>query len=223
MKKQYLTICAVIGAGLLVTQQLSAITLSFANVVGANVEFLGINDTFHFNPGSSLLNQFRITASDGVGDSVTDMGRINGTFHIGAITINGGLQTAPVTGVGSVVIHDGSGFDMSASLVWNEIQTSGTAGSLNLTGLLNLSSVTYHGAQSDLHAMAAPHVGTAVLSFTFIPARTLTQLTANASDKKTSFSGTLNAQTIPDGGATLMMLGAGIVGMAFAGRSRKSN
>jgi len=220
--KKFLTACAVIGGGLLVTQQLSAITLSFANVVNANVEFVGNGDNFFFNPGNAALNQFRITASDGVGDSVTDMGRINGTFHIGAITINGGLQTAPVTGVGSVVIHDSGGFDLTASLQWNEIQTSGTAGSLNLTGLLNLSSITYHGAQSDLHNLAVPHVGTAVLSFTFIPARTLTQLTANNSDKKTSFSGTFNANRVPDGGVTLMMLGAGIVGLAFAGRSRKS-
>jgi len=230
MKKQFAVLFAVIGAGLFATQPLSAITLSFANIVGANVEFIGLGGNsgnkggnFRFNAPASG-NDFRITASDFIGDSVGDMGAILGTFHIGTITsLPGGLQKAPVTGSGSVVIHGGAGTDLTANLDWNQIQTSGTAGSVNLSGVLNLSSIHYTGGQHDLARLAAyPHTGVAVVSFTFIPARSLTQLTAKNSDKKTSFSGTYFADRVPDGGATLLLLAAGIMGLGLAGRSRKS-
>ena len=43
--------------------------------------------------------------------SIGDLGSIGGIFHIGSITDHGnGLLTAPVTGAGTITVHDGVGF-----------------------------------------------------------------------------------------------------------------
>jgi len=216
MKRFSAVVGLVVGLGILTCYPGSALTLNFANVTRANIEFDGTGDNFFFNPGMRA-SQFQITQSDGLADSVGDLGNIHGIFHIGSITDHGnGLLTAPVTGLGTITVHDGMGQDLTAVLAWSEIQTLGTAGSVNLSGIINLSGITYAGIQSDLIGLAAPTIGTAVLSFTFIPGRSLYNLTQNGKVNQASFSGTLadSPVRVPDGGATLILLGAAFCALA---------
>ena len=180
-----------------------AITLGLANVSGAEVSFAGDGSTsggghFNFTPGGGS-DQFFLNnwyGPGGTGDSVAaaDKGNMSGTYQIGTITTVAGVESAPVTGTGTLTIHSGSG-DLTASLTWDTIQTSGTAGSININGVLNLASVSYSGSQQDLIALAAPHVGTESISFTFVPGVSLDKLSSSA--KMTGFSGQLSAVPEP--------------------------
>ncbi len=196
-----------------------AITLDFASIVGARVQFDGNADTFSFIPTDPALNQFQITSSDGAGDSLGLAGRMNGSFNIGAISTIGGLQTASVSGSGQVVIHDGLGNDLTGSLTWDSISTFGTGGAINVNGSLNLASLSYSGSRADLIALAASGVGSEVISFQFVPGKTLTELTTDGMVYKTSFSGSVSgtetATLVPDGGSTLMLLGMALGGFGL--------
>jgi hypothetical protein len=203
-----------------------AITIDFSSVVGARVEFNGTSDTFSFIPTDPTRNQFRITGSDGTGDSVGLYGRMNGSFSIGAITTVGDLQTASVTGSGQLVVHDGSGYDLTGTLVWDSVSTFGSGGVINVNGSLNLSSLTYSGTRSDLLALAAPGVGSEVISFQFVPGKTLTELTTDGQVFRTSFSGSASASEVPqsegdpvpDGGSSMFLLGASLIGISVISR-----
>src|SRR5689334_21237195 len=89
-----------VAATLVFTTPAKAITLDFAAISGGQVQFVGSGDTFTFLPTSTSQNQFRVTGSDGFGDSVSLYGRMNGSFSIGSITTIGSLQTASVSGSG---------------------------------------------------------------------------------------------------------------------------
>ena len=109
------------------------------------------------------------------GTAVGGLGSITGTFTIGVITNPfGNLFTAPVTGMGTYVIHDGMGFDLTATLTWVNISQIGPFGFLNLTGEANLTSITYAGTNADLVALRNSGNAANVLDFTFIPPVTYT-------------------------------------------------
>jgi hypothetical protein len=158
-----------------------------------------------------------------VGDAVGDFGRMDGTFTIGAITTVGSVQTASVTGVGILTIHDGLGSDLKASLVWDAIQTSGAGGTINVNGVLNLSGIAYAGTELDLIALRDAQAGSGsdVVTFQFRPGKSLTALTANGKINSTSFSGTLQATPVPDGGLTLSLLGVALMGVEGLRRKLK--
>jgi hypothetical protein len=128
------------------------------------------------------------------------------------------MQTAQVLGTGLLRIHDGVGSDLTALLTWDTVSTFGTGGIINVNGLLNLASISYTGLNVDLLAFAAPGVGTEVLSFQFIPGKSLTQLTANGAVNRTSYSGSLNAeppaQSTPDGGSAFVLFGVALLGLS---------
>jgi hypothetical protein len=50
-------------------------------------------------------------------------------------------------------------------------------------------------------------VGSEVVSFQFVPGRTLTQLTADGAVNRTSYSGSMTAAAVADAGSTLALLG----------------
>lgn len=200
-----------------------ALTISYVSnpLNGSHVHFQGgagpNPHTFTFVPAT---NDFTLTS----GSCAGCLGDMTGTFAIGTITNPApGVFTAPVTGTGTFVIHDGFGHNLTATLTWVDITQIGTSGTLNIGAALNLTGITYTGANPNLLGLA--HVGTAsnTLSFTFNPAVQLAQL-RNGAQRNTSFSGTVSAQT-PDGGASVALLGialAGVGGLRRMLRTRKT-
>jgi len=142
---------------------------------------------FVFNPG---VNNFQITSGTAAGL----FGQVTGTYTIGTITTSGSMSTASVTGSGMLVIFDGTN-NLTATLVWADIQQIGTGASLNIGGTVNLAGVTYAGANPDLQALANVGSGATVLSFTFNPAISLSALVSGSGSNQTSFSGTITSAT----------------------------
>ena len=216
--KKFLS-AAITGALILAVQNVSAITMQFSSLTGASVEFIGTSDTFSFLPGSPA-DQFGITLSDGVGDSLGKQGRMDGTWQIGAITTDGlGNQSAPVTGSGTLYIADGSGFTLTASLDWQQISSGYQGGRLN--GVLNLGSITYAGVNSDFITLATPGAGTETVSFSFWDAQDLAVLTTDGQVNSTAFSGRLTSSGVnlppagvPDSGASALLLGLVLAGLS---------
>jgi PEP-CTERM motif len=192
-----------------------AITLNFSNLDETDVAFSG--GAFSF---SSVSNsdpyQFDITSvsGGGDGDSVGDDGYVTpgGPFTIGAITISGPEQTAPVTGTGVLHITDANNVDLTGSLMWDNITTYGVGGILNLTGVVNLTSITYGGTGVDLGTLANGGSASDVVTFQFVPAMTLTQLVASSAS--TSYSGSIsNSSTSVPEPASVSLLGLGALSL----------
>jgi hypothetical protein len=202
--------------------------LNFSSVPTAKLDFNGSNSTFAFDAatkaGAAYKGfDFNITKSAGAtGDSLGLYGKISGTFTVGAITNAGGVQTAAVTSTNGVLdISDGT-HDLTASLSWINIKTNGTAGNANTSGAVNLTSITYSGTNQDLLALKADGSASVVLSFSFNPAETLTQLTTDQKHNTTAFSGVLTAtqpNSVPEPGAVALLLaGLPALGLCFARR-----
>jgi hypothetical protein len=186
-------------------------SLSFASVPTAQVDFLG-GGQFDFTDATSGGNAGYSFAINGAtvpplaGDSIGDLGNFGiGVFTIGAITTSGSVQSAAVTGSTTVTINDGHGFNLTGTLVWDDIQTSGTGSTLNVVGNLNVTGVSYGGSSVDLSSLAAAGTLEDTVSFTFTDGQTLTQLATDPNPTHTSFSGTI--ATVPDGAVTMELLG----------------
>jgi hypothetical protein len=195
-----------------------AIDLNFSSVVGSQLDFSG--GTFSFTSGNQF--QFVITSvSGGVGDSRSLEGGFSpgGPFAIGSITINGGEQTAPVTGTSTLFITDVNSVNLTGTIQWDDITTVGAGGILDLTGTINLTGLSYSGTSIDLGELAAPPGNASdVVSFQFLPPQTLTQLATTGGE--TSYSGTIFAnQSVPEPG-TLTLAGMGFAGLLAFGRRR---
>jgi hypothetical protein len=195
----------------------SAIIFNFSNLPGTDVTFGG--GAFAFTSVGGY--QFEITSvNGGVGDSVGLSGGISpgGPFAIGTITTIGAEQTAPVTGVGTLYVTDGASMNLLGTIQWNDITTFGVGGVLDLMGSINLTGITYGGANSDLSALAAAGSASDVVSFQFVPAETLTQLKNGSGE--TSYSGSIAAVVVPEPG-TLTLAGLGLAGLAALRLRRK--
>jgi hypothetical protein len=199
--------------------QANAIVLNFANLAGTEIDFTG--GAFSFTSVGGY--QFDITSvSGGVGDSVSLNGGISpgGPFTIGTITSPAaGEETAPVTGTGTLYITDGASLNLLGSIQWSDITTFNNLGVLNLTGTINLTGITYGGANHDLQALAAAGSASDVVSFQFLPAETLDELkAATGAGDSTSYSGSI--VVVPEPG-TLTLAGLGLAGLAALRLRRK--
>ena len=85
---------------------------NYSSTVNSLIQFNG-DGTLTFTPNT---NNLRITSGSAAGF----LGEITGTFTIGTITTVAGNSTAPMTGTGKFVIHDGT-TDFSATLVWVDV------------------------------------------------------------------------------------------------------
>ncbi|MBX3119211.1 MAG: PEP-CTERM sorting domain-containing protein [Fimbriimonadaceae bacterium] len=143
-------------------------------------------------------------------------GNIGGTFTVGAITINGSVQTAPVSGTGSFSIFDGLD-TLTADLNWQDVFTFGTQSGLNVNGNTNLSNISYTGSNAGLIEFVNSNTHTVTLSTQFIPGKTLTQLMAQGAVHENTYSGTFNAVPEP---ATMAILGVGALALIRRRRSK---
>ena len=199
--------CGALSAGFL-SQKASAITIDFSSIGSASVQFLNGNFSFNNAPNGYSLN---VTLSNGNGDSIGNLGSISGVFSIGAVSISGTTESAPVTGSGVMTIFDGSA-TLTGTIVWNQISTTGTGSTLNVNGVLNLTSITYAGGGNDLGALAAAGSAYEVITLQFVPAKTLTTLANTTSPLTTSFSGSITTP-VPEGGMTIALLGLALLGI----------
>jgi hypothetical protein len=188
-----------------------AVAFTYSNTAGSSILFPG-DGTFSFAPAA---NNLKITSGTASGF----LGEITGTFSIGAITTVGPVSMAPVTGTGAFDISDGT-FDLTGTLNWLDMQQIGTGNSLNISGQVNMTGITYSGTNPDLVALAS--VGSAIntLTFQFTPAVSLSTLKNGPGPNSTSFSG--NVATLPDGGSTVGLLGLALLGVGFIHRRIKS-
>lgn len=217
--KPIMTILAASMLGLgLSSQQAQAIALDFSSDIGSSMRFDGTGDSFQFDAGSTGRDFMVTLVQDGIGDSLGLKGNLLGDFAIGTITNVGGTETASVTSTGGVIsIFDGT-TSLTADISWIDIFTNGTVGGLNAGGAINVTNFNYGGSNSDLIALSTLGMGSgmAALTFQFVPAQSLTTLTADGTVTTTSYSGSIgsNSSNVPDGGSTLALLGGALFGAA---------
>lgn len=138
-------------------------------------------------------------------------GAISSKFFIKSpITASGTVQSAPVAGSG--VISFENGFTGTISFDRITTDTSNRNGSI-LSGVLNLFPTASGAGSADL-VLLASEAGSASISFSIL--KSVTQITANTYNQRIAFDGILanNAVPTPDGGATAVLLGLGILGAA---------
>ncbi|HVU36568.1 MAG TPA: VPDSG-CTERM sorting domain-containing protein [Opitutaceae bacterium] len=205
-----------VGATLACVNHAFADEIDYSNSVNSVINFQG-NGTFNFqNNQTAGGDVFQITSS---GAAANLTGNITGTYTIGTVNhITTNYAWAAVTGSGQFIVHDGASNDLTGTLQWVNIQESGTAGSLNIAGQLNLTNITYSGLNPILLSFANGHSATNALSFQFHSTTSLDDL-VGPTQHQTSFSGSVSA---PDGGTTIMLLGFALTGLALVRRRRQT-
>jgi hypothetical protein len=223
-----------VSLAVLAGQNAQANAIEFAsNPGGAGIVFNGKSQfsfanststqTSHGDPAQYLGSSFSV---DGVtpgmaGDSIGDLGTMSGKYTIGAITTVGSTQSAVVSGMGTLLIYDNGvkGPALKGTIDWQSISTSGTGSTLNLSGVLNVTGVTYNGTEKDLQFFAGIGSLVETLTFSFTPGKTLTQLADYAT--KDTYSGALSdnlPQGVPDGASTVGLLGGGLLALGSVRR-----
>jgi hypothetical protein len=234
MRTSRLALATLLGV-LVCTSARAEITLDFANNIGGTIKFTGggsgVGASFSFTQGTTGTGSgydFQITNNDtgrtGSSSALGLNGNITGTYSYtdGSITTSSGTQSAPLTGTGTFSITDANSVMLTATVAWINIQTSGTGGTINATGTLNLTSVAYTGTNADLLQLKneANGGGVAALTFQFTPAQTLTSL--ETSTHSTSYSGTLTATATPEPTSiALALAGLPVLGVIWARRRRQ--
>jgi hypothetical protein len=207
----------------------AAITINYSAVEAGHIEFdpadncsgsTGVVGCFSFTPGSSSTS-FQITSTSSATQPASGLlGRIDGIFSVlDPININGILETADVSGTGTLTIIDDDSIQLTASLAWIDIATVGTFGGANIEGAANLTSISYAGTNTDLIALAATGTGVQTATFQFTTQESLTDLfTTSNSVTKTSFSGSISAVPVP---AAFWLFASGVLGIVTVARKRK--
>ena len=202
MKKLLLTGLLTLAMGMAA----NAVSFNYSSTVNSLITFDGASH-FSFTPSTGNF-------SVSTGSAAGFLGEITGSFTIGTV-VSG---SAPVTGSGTFVIHDGANV-FSATLTWANIAQLGTINGLNTVGTANLSGITYGGSNADLLALKNAVNGLNTLSFQFGQATTVDSL-KGPGGHSTSFSGTV---ATPDGGTTVVLLGFALAGMATLRKTIKGS
>jgi len=221
MKKSHLlgAVCACIIASFVTPA--TAVTIDYSNTSGNSVNLdptdgcggIGTVGCFSFSTGNSI----QITSGTALGFT----GGISGIYGVGAINTGGILETANVSGTGSLSIFDGSQL-LTADLIWVDIASLSVAGVLNTLGSANLNNVVYNGVNGDLLALSNAGAGTNTATFQFTSPTSLTDLfTTATSTTSTSFSGSITPVVIPVP-AAVWLFGSGLLGLVGIARRKKT-
>ena len=198
-----------------------AIQLEFAGLAGSYIQFTpGGTITFEDEvPGS--FNDFHVTFSDGVGDSVGLTGDIDGVFDMAPISTIGVLQSAAVGGAGELAIDDGVGSIFTADLEFIDVTTFFNFGFFNLNGVVNLMNLAYAGSNADLAGLTGSSDSVFQASFAAPVGETLNSLVTGAV-KVGNYSGTIAGSgasvNAPEPSAALCFAVGSLVGGAACRR-----
>lgn len=186
------------------------VSLDFSSLGSSRISFDPVSSSIQFTPD---VNGFDFSISNASLPQLDGLeGNIQGTFSLGAVNNpGGGVETASVTGMGTLSIYDGVSSYFTAKVWWNNAATFGTIGGLNTQGKSNVSNFSYSGDNAALQALAASTAGTDVVSFQFAAPESLDALASGDTATTTTYSGSLTA--IPESSTAACALGA----MALAG------
>jgi hypothetical protein len=217
----------------LVATTASAATIDYSNVAGNTI---GTGSTIDFDPTDTCVSDINnigcisFTPASTGADSGFDLvitsgtangfnGNIAGTFGVQPISSpGGGVETADVTGSGTLTIDDGS-TDLTATLDWVEVVTFGALGGVNPNATVNLSNISYAGSNADLLALFNGGAGIQTLTFQFGAVTSLTDLfTVATSVTKTSYSGSITPVPVP---AAVWLFGSGLLGLVGIARRKQ--
>jgi hypothetical protein len=193
---------------------LQAIVLNFSNLPGTTIDFSG--GGFGFTSAGGY--QFEITtvsggtgAAQGLDGYIATPSPFMITAPISSDSIDGiVIQTASVTGSGTLHITDANSLDLTGSVTWDTITTVNSSGNLNLTDTINITDMSYSGSNRDLNALAQAGSAIDTLSFSFTSDGTLEDLTSTGGS--TSYAGSISPAPVPEP-ATFALLGVGLAGM----------
>jgi len=212
-----------------------AVTLDYSNISGSELVFNPLDDCggigtvgcFEFlpwlPPPSTNPPNLQITSST-TGSASGLFGTISGTFGVGPITGTGFIptvETATVSGTGTLTIYDGPNPVLTAVLTLENIFTFQAGGGINFAGATNLSSIAYGGTNADLLALANANGGNGLqtVSFQFDVPTSLHDLFDGTEETPTSFSGSISAVPIP---AAVWLFGSGLLGLLGISRKMKA-
>ncbi len=186
-----------IGIGAVLSATAARASLDFANLTGSSIEFAG-GGISQFSITGPLDDQWQITS---LGPAENLLGSFNGgPWNYGPIsTLLGGVQVATVTGpTGTFSINDGHGFQATGNVNWVQLDTFLSVGGLNAAATVNITGMTYAGANTALQALVESGDGSVDLSFQFNPAESLMQLTTGPGPYDSqSYSGSF-AAVVPE-------------------------
>lgn len=216
MNFKIFAVVAAAGVGLSCATCQAVQVYSFADVVGANIQFNGTSSSFQFNANGSG-NQWDITGESGQ-PSGSVLGLIGsftgGPWTYGAISMSDGglVQSATVNlPTATLSINDGAGYFATAVVTWGMVSTFESIGGLNASLSVNLSDLGYTGTNPDLAAFFQNPSGALDVSFNFNPSGTLTALSSGSGPYTSSYSGSLTALApVPEPAPVL------IIGLGFA-------
>jgi hypothetical protein len=194
---------------------------SFSSVNQALVDFNGINNTFTFTDGVGGVD-FSVTAqnSNWPGSVIGYTGDFEGTW-----TIANFGNPAAVTGTGTLTISNGSGATLVGDLVWDQIGTLGTGGTINVFGVLNFFNFVLTGTDANLQTLMDLGGARVVVTFQSFTGPDiqgdggedctglLGQIRCDASTQAT-FSGTLVGEQVPEP-STMLLSGAALLALGL--------
>jgi hypothetical protein len=199
----------------------SAIGLNFSNEPGSFIQFGPGNALTFEDETKGNLNDIRITASTGDGSGVGLTGDIDGAFTVGAVTVAGLQKSATLSGIGMLSIFDGVNSTLTGDVSFGSISTFFNFGAFNISSAVNLTNLSYSGANADLQALANDLTGVVQASFTAASSTSLSRLVGTGTQVG-NYTGTIvgtPSAPVPEPSAALSFaLGSLIVGQVIRRR-----
>jgi len=193
LKSLGLGLASAVALGLCASTTQAAISLDFSNLPRTALQFNGANNSFQLNPTAGPQFQI-VNVTGGSGSAIGLNGYVdNGPYTYGPITVSGPDQSATVTSGGT--LHLGpAGDQLTGTVDWIKVTTMGSIGGINANLTVNVTGLSYSGANPDLITLAnaTGAAGSMNISFQFSPGKSLTELSTGTDTFRTSYSGSIS-------------------------------